>query len=81
MERYDTRIPNKTSNPIDRYKKMDTTCIKDTCLTAQSLALEGLEDYPMSTHLNQWQTRNTNHSTINKKYIKHFLSAKQVVLK
>jgi hypothetical protein len=33
--------------PKDRYKKI---CVKDTCLaaqTAQSLALEGLEDYPM----------------------------------
>jgi hypothetical protein len=35
----------------------------------------------MSTRLNQWQSGNTNHSTINKQYIKHFLSAKQVVLK
>jgi hypothetical protein len=52
-----------------------------TTQTAQSLALEGLVDYPASTRLNQWQTRNTNHSTINKQYIKHFLSAKQVVLK
>jgi hypothetical protein len=44
--------------PIDRYKKIGTICIKDTCLaaqTAQSLALKGLEDYPTSAHLNQWQ--------------------------
>jgi hypothetical protein len=44
--------------PIDRYKKIGTICIKDTCLaaqTAQSLALEGLEDYPMSARLNQRQ--------------------------
>jgi hypothetical protein len=57
---------------------------KDTCLTAQtaqSLTLEGLEDYPASTRLNQRQTGNTNHSSINKQYIKHFLGAKQVVLK
>jgi hypothetical protein len=43
-------------NPIDRYKKIGTICIKGTCLatqTTQSLALEGLEDYPKSVRLNQ----------------------------
>jgi hypothetical protein len=44
--------------PIDRYKKIGTISIKDTCLaaqTAQSLALEGLEVYPTLAHLNQRQ--------------------------
>jgi hypothetical protein len=44
--------------PIDRYKKVGTICIKDTCLaaqTAQSLALEGLEVYPTLVCLNQRQ--------------------------
>jgi hypothetical protein len=39
--------------PIDRYKKIGTICIKDTYLTTQSLAFEGLEVYPMSVRLNQ----------------------------
>jgi hypothetical protein len=38
---------------IDRYKKIGTIFIKDTCLAAQSLALEGLEVYPMLVRLNQ----------------------------
>jgi hypothetical protein len=45
--------------PIDRYKKIGTISIKDTCLaaqTAQSLALEGLEVYPMLVHPNQRQS-------------------------
>jgi hypothetical protein len=65
-------------------QEIGTTCVKDTCLiaqTAQSLALEGLVDYPVLMRLNQRQTRNTNHSTIKKQYIKHFPIAKQVVLK
>jgi hypothetical protein len=44
--------------PIDRYKKIGTICIKDTYLaaqTAQSLALDGLEDYSTSACLNQRQ--------------------------
>jgi hypothetical protein len=44
--------------PIDRYKKIVTICIKNTCLatqTSQSLALVGLEDYPTSARLNQRQ--------------------------
>jgi hypothetical protein len=90
MERYDTWVFPKfqhkllACSPIGRYRKIGTTYVKDTCLTAQtakSLTLEGLEGYPTSTHLNQRQTGNTNHSRINKQYIKHFLIAKQVVLK
>jgi hypothetical protein len=41
--------------PIDRYKKIGTICIKDTCLAAQRLALEGLEVYPTLVRLNQQQ--------------------------
>jgi hypothetical protein len=44
--------------PINRYKKIGTICIKDTCLaaqTAQRLALEGLEVYPTLVRLNQQQ--------------------------
>jgi hypothetical protein len=41
--------------PIDRYKKIGPRCSKDTYLTAQSPAFEGLEVYPMSVRLNQWQ--------------------------
>jgi hypothetical protein len=40
---------------IDRYKKIGTIFIKDTCLAAQSLALESLEVYPMLVRLNQQQ--------------------------
>jgi hypothetical protein len=46
--------------PIDRYKKIGTICVSDTCLaaqTAQSLALEGLEVYPTSVRLNQQQLK------------------------
>jgi hypothetical protein len=46
--------------PIDRYKKIGTICVNDTCLaaqTAQSLALEGLEVYPTSVRLNQQQLK------------------------
>jgi hypothetical protein len=35
-------------------QEIGTTCVKDTCLiaqTAQSLAPEGLEDYPTSARL------------------------------
>jgi hypothetical protein len=50
--------------PIDRYKKIGIICIKDTFLASQitqSLALEGLEDYPISVRLNQrqWETQTT----------------------
>jgi hypothetical protein len=68
---YETSTPGKKDNtwkdmtlgfptilaciPIDRYKKIGTICIKDICLTAQSLALADSEDYPTSARLNQWQ--------------------------
>jgi hypothetical protein len=45
---------------IDRYKKIGIICVKDTCLTTQttqSLSLQGLEDYPTSARLNQWQPK------------------------
>jgi hypothetical protein len=41
---------------IDRYKKIGTICVNDTCLaaqTAQGLPLEGLEVYPTLVCLNQ----------------------------
>jgi hypothetical protein len=41
--------------PIDRYKKIGIICAKDSCLAAQSLALEGLNVYPMLVCLNQRQ--------------------------
>jgi hypothetical protein len=44
--------------PTDRYKKIGTICVKDTCpaaQTAQSLDLKGLEVYPTLVHLNQRQ--------------------------
>jgi hypothetical protein len=56
------RIPNNSdkNTSMQSYRqiqKIITTCVKNTCLTTQSLASEGHEVYPMSVRLNQRQPK------------------------
>jgi hypothetical protein len=57
--RYSHNSDKNTSMQSYRYlQEIGTICLKDTCLaaqTTQSLAIEGLELYPMSVRLNQLQ--------------------------
>jgi hypothetical protein len=52
MERYDTRVPNKTSIYQHTILQIDTTCVKDTCLRIPLAAAE----YPRSRCLENFPT-------------------------
>jgi hypothetical protein len=77
MERYDTRIPNTFDKkilaciPIDRYKKIGTICIKDTCLRIPLAAARGLQSRCLGNSLaarslrDDRQARNNNTTRIN----------------